>query len=294
MPDRNPLVSILTTVYNRERFLGECIESVQRSKYQNYEHIIVDDRSTDESVSIAQHYAQKDERIKVFVNEENIGDYPNRNQAAKHASGKYIKYLDADDLHGPWVLNIMVDAMEQNPDAGVGLFFRGNGELPPYSFLLSQEQAFEAHYNKGIDIFNRSPLSAIIKRSAFHRVHGFPNLQHVGDHELWHRLASSFSVVAIPTHLAHYRIHDDQQSADNRADPSVPFKYHDAAIRGTTQPHNNILSDGVQKKVVKIVRRRQARTILVLLRRLQWATARRLKIQSRLTWTMIVRNAWRN
>ena len=54
-----PTVSILTTVYNRANFLGECIESVQQSKFKDYEHIIVDDGSTDDSVAIAKRYAQE-------------------------------------------------------------------------------------------------------------------------------------------------------------------------------------------------------------------------------------------
>ena len=129
----SPAVSVLTTVYNRAKFLGECIESVQQSQFTDYEHIIVDDGSTDDSVAIARRHAAQDPRIKVFVNEQNLGDYPNRNQAAKHASGKYLKYLDADDLHGPWILNVMVDAMEQFPEAGLGLF--AHGKEAPISLI---------------------------------------------------------------------------------------------------------------------------------------------------------------
>ena len=113
MPDQAaPMVSVLTTVYNRAHFLEECIQSLQRSKFEDYEHIIVDDASTDDSVAIARRCAAEDSRIKVFVNDQNLGDYPNRNQAAQHATGTYLKYLDADDLHGPWVLHVMADAME--------------------------------------------------------------------------------------------------------------------------------------------------------------------------------------
>ena len=128
-----PTVSVLTTVYNRALFLAECIESVQQSKFKDYEHIIVDDGSTDDSVAIAQRYAQDDPKIKVFVNDQNLGDYANRNQAAKHAIGKYLKYLDADDLHGAWILDVMVDAMEQFSEAGFGIIDHGPTSQPsPY------------------------------------------------------------------------------------------------------------------------------------------------------------------
>lgn len=117
-----PTVSVLTTVYNRSKYLAACIESVQQSKFQDYEHIIVDDCSTDDSVAIAKKYSNADTRIKVFENNTNLGDYPNRNQAAQYATGKYLKYLDADDMHSPWALDIMVSAMEDFPSAGLGIF----------------------------------------------------------------------------------------------------------------------------------------------------------------------------
>ena len=78
-------VSILTTVYNRDKYLAACIDSVLASSYQDWELIIVDDVSSDGSVSIALAYEQKDARIKVYVNDKNLGDYPNRNKAASYA-----------------------------------------------------------------------------------------------------------------------------------------------------------------------------------------------------------------
>ena len=286
----NPTVSILTTCYNRAKFIGECIESVQQSKFRDYEHIIVDDGSTDESVCIAKKYAQEDAKIKVFVNDINLGDYPNRNQAAKYATGKYLKYLDADDLHGPYILDILVDCMEQFPHAGLGLNVYGN-EYRHTPWCVSPREAFELHYNKGITIFNRSPLGAIIKRSSFETVRGFPDLQHVGDYELWHRLASHYHIVMLPTKLAHYRIHDDQQSAENRTDVRVPFKYYDAAIRGINLDMGNVLCTQFKSQLTQIIRRRQARTILVMIRRFKFNIAITLKKQSKLGWMELWNNA---
>src|SRR5690606_2521559 len=97
-----PLVSVLMTVYNREKYIAEAIKSVLASTYQNWELIIVDDQSMDNSVAIAQSFAQKDPRIQVHVNKENLGDYPNRNRAASYAKGKYLKYVDSDDLIYPY------------------------------------------------------------------------------------------------------------------------------------------------------------------------------------------------
>src|ERR1700682_441555 len=122
-----PKVSVLMTAYNREKYIGEAIESVLASSYANFELIIVDDCSKDNTVKIAKAYAEKDSRIKVFVNEKNLGDYLNRNRAAELAQGKYIKYLDSDDLIYYYALEVMVKYMEKFPDAGFGL-----SSLPDY------------------------------------------------------------------------------------------------------------------------------------------------------------------
>ena len=114
-----PLVSVLMTTYNREKYLAIAVESVLASTYENFELIIVDDQSKDKSYEIALSYAQKDKRVKVFKNEKNLGDYPNRNKAASLANGKYLKYVDADDMIYPTGLEVMVSGMEKFPEAGI-------------------------------------------------------------------------------------------------------------------------------------------------------------------------------
>jgi len=79
--DRNPLVSVITPVYNCEEFLAECIESVLRQTYTNYEYIIVNNRSTDRTLDIASEYAKKDGRIRVHSNSEFVGVIENHNLA---------------------------------------------------------------------------------------------------------------------------------------------------------------------------------------------------------------------
>src|ERR1700753_1799917 len=108
----NPLVSVLMTAYNRAEYIGQAIESVLASTHANFELIIVDDGSKDDTLAAARSWAAKDNRIKVYLNEQNLGDYPNRNRAASYATGKYIKYLDSDDLLYPHCLQVMVHGME--------------------------------------------------------------------------------------------------------------------------------------------------------------------------------------
>ena len=118
-------VSVLTTCYNREPFIGEAIESVLSSSFSDFEYIIVDDHSSDRSAEIARKYGKIDPRVKIYVNERNLGDYPNRSRAASLARGAYLKYVDSDDIIYPHGLQVMMECMRRFPAAGLGLSQHG-------------------------------------------------------------------------------------------------------------------------------------------------------------------------
>lgn len=109
-----PLVSIITPSYNAEEYIGETIESVLNQDYQNWEMIIVDDISTDSTVDIIKKYAKKDKRIRYFILEEKGGASLARNKAIRESNGKYIAFLDADDLWREDKLSKQVKFMEDN------------------------------------------------------------------------------------------------------------------------------------------------------------------------------------
>jgi len=94
----NELVSIIIPTYNTEKFIRATLQSVQNQTYQNWEMILVDDASTDRTVSVIEEFAKNDSRIKLFKLEKNSGNGFARNIAVEKAGGKYIAYLDADDL----------------------------------------------------------------------------------------------------------------------------------------------------------------------------------------------------
>lgn len=95
------LVSIITPLYNASRYIAQMIESVQAQTYTNWELLIVDDGSTDDSLEIVVEFAKKDTRIKWSKAEKNGGAAKARNAALERAQGRYIAYLDADDLWYP-------------------------------------------------------------------------------------------------------------------------------------------------------------------------------------------------
>ena len=222
----NPLVSVLMTAYNRGKYIGIAIESVLASTYKNFELIIVDDGSNDNTVKIAQEYVAKDHRIKLYINEKNLGDYPNRNKAASFAKGKYIKYLDSDDYIYPHGLWVMVNSMEQFSDAGFGIMSRGD-YVSPYPKQLSPKEAYREHF-MGYGHFHRAPGSGIINLKAFNEVGGFSGRNVIGDVEFWLKIAIVYPMVKISDDLYWPRSHGDQQK------DSVTGKQYEALIQEVT------------------------------------------------------------
>jgi glycosyltransferase involved in cell wall biosynthesis len=205
-----PLVSVLMTSHNRAKYLGEAIESVLASTYTNFELIIVDDLSKENNVAIAKSYAERDPRVKVYVNERNLGDYPNRNKAASYASGDYLKYVDSDDYIYPWGLDLLVRMMEAFPECGWGLCSLRQDFAKPFPLELSPKQSYEYNY-LGPGLFHKAPLSSIIRKKVFDEVGGFALVRLVGDFEMWHKLAQKYKVLLMPDGIVWYREHELQE-----------------------------------------------------------------------------------
>lgn len=125
-----PLVSILTPVYNGADYLAECIESVLQQTYQNYEYIIVNNCSTDGTLQIALDYALKDKRIRVLNNEKFVGVIANHNIAFRSisAEAKYCKVVSGDDFIFPDCVIRMVALAEANPSVGLVGVYQLSGE----------------------------------------------------------------------------------------------------------------------------------------------------------------------
>tara|TARA_B110000211_G_scaffold141790_1_gene161940 strand:- start:7754 stop:8506 length:753 start_codon:yes stop_codon:yes gene_type:complete len=106
-----PLVSIIMPAYNAEKYISESIESVLAQSYQNWELLITDDRSIDNTQRIVEEYCINDKRIKLFINKENGGAGVARNNSIKEANGRFIAFLDSDDQWLPEKLNKQINFM---------------------------------------------------------------------------------------------------------------------------------------------------------------------------------------
>ena len=208
-----PLVSVLMTAYNRESYIAEAIESVLNSTYSNFELIIVDDISGDRTAEIARRYAEKDDRIRLYVNEKNLGQFPNRNKAASYARGKYLKYLDSDDKIFDFGLAYCVEQMERSPECGIGmvvLYDMGAGDSICWdSAKIVHEHFFERQY------LWIGPSGTIIRRDKFESIGGFDARFGVASDTYFNiRMASSSPVLLLQKPFFFYREHDGQAQND--------------------------------------------------------------------------------
>ncbi len=160
------LVSVITPIYNMEKYLAETIHYILTSDYENIELVLMDDGSTDSSLKIAQAFARRDSRVKVLT-QPNGGVIKARNNAIRQSNGEFILPVDADDLISIKFIGQAVDVMNADPDVKV-VYPRaefmgdryGEWHLPKYSPSLLARK-------------NMIPITAMYRRSDWDRVGGY-------------------------------------------------------------------------------------------------------------------------
>jgi len=144
---KKPLVSIMMPAYNAGKYIRRAIQSVLAQTYENWELIIVDDCSTDNTYEIAASY--KDPRIRIFRNDVNIGPGPSRNEAIKYSRGEWLAYLDADDIWLPQRLERLIKETERREDLFlsdlVTMCFDRDGSLIPWKVIDASGLVGEGH-----------------------------------------------------------------------------------------------------------------------------------------------------
>jgi len=204
----DPLVSVLMTAYNRQKFVSEAIDSVLASTYSHFELIIVDDGSRDDTIGIARKYEAQDSRIKVYVNERNLGDYPNRNRAAGYATGEFIMYCDSDDTFLPSALQDCVNAMQLHPEAPFGMYWLHSKTAP---FVLAPETAIRQHFFES-PFLTIGPGGTIIRRAFFEEIKGFPEKYGPANDAYYNLKCSARApILMLPFKFVVYRRHEGQE-----------------------------------------------------------------------------------
>lgn len=251
--ETHPLLSVLMTAYNREKYIAEAIESVLASTFTDFELIIVDDCSVDNTVRIANEYAQKDTRIKVYVNEKNLGQFPNRNHALDYAKGAYVMYVDSDDQIFADGFDRLISLMNSHRESSFGMFSATGTEV----LVLNSEEAIKNHFFKR-GFLGCGPGGTILKREFLLNIGKYPVEYGIPGDMYFNLKACCFSsIVLIPFEFMHYRRHEGQEINNSYDYLYNNYKYlHDALINLplpiTTQQKEWIAKKNKRRFVVNI------------------------------------------
>ena len=209
-----PMISVIIPTYNREKFIGEAIQSVLGQTYCNFEIIVVDDGSTD--------YTEKlvgmiiDPRLQ-YIRQENNGRSSARNRALKLSKGKYIAFLDSDDLYLPEKLSTQVGYLETHPD--VSMIYTSAYCMDENGNPISHRYEAKASgwIYRQIAFFTPVTITlptVMLRREVLDKVGNFDEKMHrFEDTDLWRRISKYFYIGAMSEPTCKLRTHSDNSLA---------------------------------------------------------------------------------
>lgn len=204
-----PLVSVVMPVYNASSFIEESISSILQQTFSDFEFIIINDGSTDNSRNIISSYT--DSRIRIIDNEQNLGVIRSLNKGIELARGKYIARMDADDIALSNRFEKQVAFLESNPDYGL---VGGYMQLHPSGTVVRVPTSDEEL--KATMLFHNPFVhpAVMIRKSILirHQLTYDESLFAAEDEGLWFRIAQYCKIANLPEVLVKYRVHDQQVS----------------------------------------------------------------------------------
>jgi len=207
---KNPLVSVVMPAYNAENYIAEAIESILNQTYKNFEFIIVNDGSTDNTLNIIKRYAKKDKRIIIIDHKERKGISETRNNGLRAAKGKYIATHDSDDMSMPDRFQEQVNYLNKNPKVGVV-----GGFIDIFDDTTSKNLGIRKYPEKDEDlrkmVFFCSPIAqpaSMIRKQVFNEIGFYREIDAPSeDLNLWFRLGERFKFANIQKVVIKYRYH---------------------------------------------------------------------------------------
>lgn len=211
---QNPKVSVLIPSYNYAHYLQEAIDSVLTQTFEDFELIIVDNCSTDNTEELVMEYLQKNRRIQYFKNEENIGMYRNYNQALLLAKGEYIKFLNADDKFEPTLLEKFVNILDNDSTISVVTshrqYFGSKNDIliPPFTGKVEATTAILTSLKHGNWI--GEPTTVMFRKNNLNLGLFDISLLMFADQDMWLRYLRFGHLYIIDEVLSYFRIHEEQ------------------------------------------------------------------------------------
>lgn len=208
------LVSVIVPCYNQARFLSQALDSILRQTHRQFEIILINDGSTDETAEVAARYPE----VRYFY-QPNQGRSAARNLGARVSQGDYLVFLDADDALLPNALEDGLNCLRQHPEAGFvygqyRLIAADGSPLPLSPPAVSDDEGYQAFLQQNsVGML----ASAMFRRALYESVRGFDcNLHACEDYELYLRIARLYPVARHPHVVALYRQHEANTTLDSR------------------------------------------------------------------------------
>lgn len=198
-------VSIIIPIYNSELYLHKTVNSVLNQTYKDWEIILIDDASTDNSWKIIKDYIAKDTRIRTHRLDFNIGTGGARNKGIELAEGRYIAFLDSDDLWHPNKLEKQLNFMKKNKHA---FTFTSYTQIKEKGEELKKIQACkEINYNKALLYNPIGCLTVILDTKQLGKSY-MPPIRKRQDYALWLQILKKTNAYGLADNLAYYRIRE--------------------------------------------------------------------------------------
>jgi glycosyltransferase involved in cell wall biosynthesis len=211
----SPHVTVLTTAYNAARFLEETIESLQAQTFTDWEHIVVDDASDDETSSIVQRHVDRDARFRLIRRTVRGGPFTAANEGLAHARGRYVARLDADDVFVPARLEKGLRFLAANPQLRACAGFIDvliDGAVHKHRVEPLPRGVGSVKWSVCVRTF--MPCTLIVEAAALRELGGYVEIPPVAqDHRLTCQLAGRRWLGIVPEVLAHWRKHEAQISS---------------------------------------------------------------------------------
>ncbi len=229
---QNPKVTVLMPAYNAEKYIGTAIESILNQTYKDFEFIIVNDCSTDNTLRIINDYAKKDKRIRVISNKENQKIAKTLNIGLKEAKGEYIARMDADDWSYPDRLEKQVTFMEKNPNI---VLSSGNMEICDSKLVYKNKSNLlltNDVIRKNLLRFNPIVHPAMIyRKNEILQINGYDVDAGAEDYMLVIDMSSLGDLANLPDTLIKYRVLDNSITGSKMANLHIAtlmcaFKAH--------------------------------------------------------------------
>lgn len=223
------LVSIVTCTYNRAHLIGETIRSVLQQTLQDFEYIIVDDGSTDNTEDVVQTF--KESRISYFKHDRTGGHLSRlRNYAHTKCHGEFIAYIDSDDIWAPDKLTLQIKALRENPSSGFSFtdieIFNKAGTIR--SSIYNQSGLFIGSVFN-LMLSNKLIIchtTLVLKKSSLETTGPMDETMHSGDHDLVFFLSRLFDACVFYQPLVHVRKHDQNSTSSNELSLRLLKEHH--------------------------------------------------------------------